>query len=82
MDLTLHNSNSLLEFQHSISDFSLIGLICHKTILSHPISMLMSNFTMNILMSLKWVLYKQQQHQQQDAENSLLDPPFSRMKIP
>jgi hypothetical protein len=42
----------------------------------------MSNFTLNILVSLKWLVSKQEQQQQeqQDAENSFLDPPFSRIK--
>jgi hypothetical protein len=53
LDLTLYNSNKLLEFYHSISDFSLISLMCHMTLLSHPIIMPKSNLTMNILVSLK-----------------------------
>jgi hypothetical protein len=45
----------------------------------HPISMPMSNFTLNSLVSLKCVVYKQQQ-EQHDAENPFLGPPFSGIK--
>jgi hypothetical protein len=43
----------------------------------------MSNFTLNILVSLKWLVSKEEeeQQQQQDVENPFLDPPFSRIKI-
>jgi hypothetical protein len=47
----------------------------------------MSNFILNILVSLKWLVCKEQQQEQQeqaqeqDAENPFLDPPFSRIKI-
>jgi hypothetical protein len=40
----------------------------------------MPNFTLNILVSLKWLMSKEQQQQEQDAENPCLDPPFSRIK--
>jgi hypothetical protein len=46
MDLTLYNSDNLLELHHSIYDFILIHFMCHMTLLSNPTELSMLTLDM------------------------------------
>jgi hypothetical protein len=82
MDLTLYNFDNHLELYYIISDCSLINKMRHMTLLSNPISVPMTNFNLNILVSLKYVVCKEEEQQEeQDAENVFLDSFFLRIKI-
>jgi hypothetical protein len=46
MDLTLYNSENLLEFHHSISNIILINLMCHMTHMNTPMELSMLSLDM------------------------------------